>query len=74
MNNSGNQNINKKVFLQAKYFFLARLLQVIIVFGILILFSLRLSKENYGLYHGSWVFINLFAPLLFLGLPQQLLT
>ena len=74
MNNSGNQNINKKVFLQAKYFFLARLLQVIIVFGILILFSLRLSKENYGLYQGSWVFINLFAPLLFLGLPQQLLT
>ena len=74
VNNSGNQNINKRVFIQAKYFFLARLLQVIIVFAILILFSLRLSKENYGLYQGAWVFINFFAPLLFLGLPQQLLT
>ncbi len=74
MKNSENQNINKRVFLQAKYFFLARLLQVILVFAILIGFSLILSKENYGLYQASWVFMNLFAPLIFLGLPQQLLT
>lgn len=74
MNNIENQNINKRVFLQAKYFFLARLLQVVIVLAVLILFSLKLSKENYGLYQGAWVFINLFAPLIFLGLPQQLLT
>ncbi|MFZ1528176.1 MAG: lipopolysaccharide biosynthesis protein [Ferruginibacter sp.] len=74
MSNTESQNINSRFFEQAKYFFLVRLLQVLITFIIFFLFSIRLSKHINGQYQAAFVLINFFSAFVFLGLPQQVLT
>lgn len=74
MSYTESQNINKRFFHQAKYFFLVRLLQVLITFVIFFLFSVRLTRDINGQYQAAFLLINFFSAFIFLGFPQQALT
>lgn len=69
MKHIAGQNITAKVFKRSGLLSLARLLQVGISFFIFWLFSIYLSKEEYGTFQKTFVLVSFFSGMCCLGLP-----
>lgn len=69
MNDTRNDNSTGRVFKRSALLSSARILQVAVTFLVFWFYSLRLAKEDYGIFQQVFVLVSFFSGILFLGLP-----
>lgn len=72
--NSEEQNHNAIISQRSAWLFIGKVLPVIILFYITILYSRRLSYEDYGRFQSVWMYINILNIIVGFGAPSLILS
>ena len=68
------QNHNGLLSQRSAWLFIGKVMPVIILFYITILYSRRLSYEDYGRFQSAWMYINILNIITSFGAPSLILS
>ena len=74
MINSVNQNYKSLIAQKSSYLFFGRALPVLVLFLITIIYSRRLSYEDYGKFQSVWIYTNIINVVISFGITSILLS